>query len=131
MTKAQNHLLSQVSLPSSDSPLNALLTRQNVESVNEETLETIRRVTSEVADLIQRIIQYPTCLLQADFIREQTLLEEVIEISDALKERLASLRTKSQQTASEYLAYHLLLFKTLMTGKSPIRKLNILYRPVF
>ena len=32
-------------------------------------------------------------------------MDEVTEISDALKERLASLRTKSQQTASEYLAY--------------------------
>ena len=32
-------------------------------------------------------------------------LKEVVEIQDALKERLASLRTKSHQTAAQYLAY--------------------------
>jgi len=32
-------------------------------------------------------------------------MEETMEISEALKERLASLRTKSQQTSSQYLAY--------------------------
>lgn len=31
-------------------------------------------------------------------------LEELMEIQDALKERLASLRTKSQQTSAQYLA---------------------------
>lgn len=103
MTKAQNHFLYQVSLPSSDSPLNALLTRQNLESVNEETLETIRRVKGDVTDLSQRIIQSFAYLFRAN-LREHALLNEVTEISDALKERLSSLRTKSQQTASEYLA---------------------------
>jgi hypothetical protein len=33
------------------------------------------------------------------------VLEESLEISDALKDRVASLRTKSQQTASQYIAY--------------------------
>jgi hypothetical protein len=32
-------------------------------------------------------------------------MEETMEISEALKEGLASLRTKSQQTSSQYLAY--------------------------
>ena len=37
--------------------------------------------------------------------REKALLEETQEISIGLKERLSSLRTKSQQTSSQYLAY--------------------------
>ena len=57
MTKAQNYLLHSVSLPSADSPLNALLTRQNVESVNQETLETISKVKNDVTDLTQRILE--------------------------------------------------------------------------
>jgi hypothetical protein len=32
--------------------------------------------------------------------------EEVSEIQDALKDRLATLRTKSQQSAAQYLAYY-------------------------
>jgi hypothetical protein len=59
MTKAQNYLLHIVSqIPSSESPLNALLTRQNVESVNEQTAETIRQVKDNIADLQGRITRY-------------------------------------------------------------------------
>ncbi len=56
MTKAQNYLLHMVSqVPSSESPLNALLTRENVESINEQTTQTIQNVKENIADLNGRI----------------------------------------------------------------------------
>lgn len=59
MTKAQNYLLHIVSqIPSSESPLNALLTRQNVESVNEQTAQTISQVKENIADVNARTARY-------------------------------------------------------------------------
>src|SRR5271169_5655148 len=42
-------------VPSSESPLNALLTRQNVESINEQTTQTIENVKKNIQDLNRRI----------------------------------------------------------------------------
>jgi len=46
-------MVSQV--PSSDSPLNTLLTWQNVEAMNEQTVDTIRDVNANIADLQSRL----------------------------------------------------------------------------
>lgn len=59
MTKSQNYFLHIVSqIPSSESPLNALLTRENVEEVNEQTSETLRMVRDDTAELKERIQEY-------------------------------------------------------------------------
>ena len=59
MTKAQNYLLHMVSqIPSSDSPLNALLTRETVESINEQTTQTIQNVGENVEDIKRRVQTY-------------------------------------------------------------------------
>ena len=103
MTKSQNYLLHIVSqIPSSESPLNALLTRQNIEDVNEQTSETLRMVRDDIAELKERIAEYSSNHIPL-ICRERMFLEEHREIRDALKERLASLRTQSQQSASQYL----------------------------
>lgn len=104
MIKSQNYLLHMVSqIPSSDSPLNALLTRQNVESINEQTNQAIKDVKTNMADLTARIHRCLSCMEDLTC-RERSVLEETLEMSGALKERLASLRTKSQQTSAQYLA---------------------------
>lgn len=60
MTKSQNYLLHIVSqIPSSESPLNALLTRQNIEEVNEQTSETTRMVRDDIIELKERISEFP------------------------------------------------------------------------
>jgi DNA-binding FrmR family transcriptional regulator len=60
MTKSQNYLLHIVSqIPSSESPLNALLTRQNIEEVNEQTSETTRMVRDDITELKERISEFP------------------------------------------------------------------------
>ena len=70
MTKAQSYLLHIVSqIPSSDSPLNALLTRQNVEAVNEQTVQTIANVKENIIDLQGRIDRYG--ILQIELITEK------------------------------------------------------------
>ena len=105
MTKAQNYLLHMVSqVPSSESPLNALLTRQNVELINEQTTQTIHDIKERITNLNGRIYRSISALRVLTY-REKMLLEETREIQTALKERLSSLRTKSQQTSSQYLAY--------------------------
>ena len=59
MTKTQNYLLHIVSqIPPSESPLNALLTRQNVEAINEQTTETTRDVYNNIVDLKEKISKY-------------------------------------------------------------------------
>jgi hypothetical protein len=59
MTKTQNYLLHIVSqIPPSESPLNALLTRQTVEAINEQTTETIRDVYNNIADLKEKISRH-------------------------------------------------------------------------
>jgi len=114
MTKAQNYLLHIVSqIPSSESPLNALLTRQNVEEVNDQTSETLRMVRDGIAELKERISEYLPKPQITNHAREKLFLEENREIKDALKERLASLRTQSQQSASQYLKYPSFLYGTL------------------
>ena len=45
-------------IPSSESPLNALLTRENVESINEQTSETIREVKEHIDTLKVQISRY-------------------------------------------------------------------------
>src|SRR5437667_1336552 len=103
MTKAQNYLLHMVSqVPSSESPLNALLTRQNVELINEQTTQTIHDIKERITNLNGRIYRSISALRVLTY-REKMLLEETREIQTALKERLSSLRTKSQQTSSQYL----------------------------
>jgi hypothetical protein len=54
-------------IPSSDSPLNALLARENVESINEQTIQTIRDVKRNIADLYARISRYPWCVKPLNF----------------------------------------------------------------
>jgi len=106
MTRAQSylsHLVSQI--PPSESPLNALLTRENAEVINEQTTATINEVTDHIADLESRIHRYPSLRKPGSYYRETVLLRESEEMRSALTERLATLRTKSQQSASEYLAY--------------------------
>jgi septal ring factor EnvC (AmiA/AmiB activator) len=98
ITRAQNYLLHVVSqIPPSESPLNTLLTRDAIEKVNDQTLKTQSQVRSEIAEVSARVE------------RERALLEESLEISEALKERLSSLRSKAQQTSAQYLAYFSLL----------------------
>ena len=59
MTKAQNYLLHMVSqIPSNESPLNALLTRQNIESINEQMTQTIQNVKEHIRDLNERISRF-------------------------------------------------------------------------
>jgi hypothetical protein len=54
--RVQNYLSHMVSqIPSSESPLNALLTRENAEAVNEQTAATIGQVNVYIADLEARI----------------------------------------------------------------------------
>jgi hypothetical protein len=102
MTKSQNYLLHIVSqIPSSESPLNALLTRQNVDVINEQTAQTIQQVKANIAGVNAQISRYSHTQAEK---RERATLQETMEISTALKERLASLRTKSQQSSSQYLA---------------------------
>jgi len=106
MTRAQNYLSHMVSqIPPSESPLNALLTRENAELINEQTTATINEVTDHIADLESRIQRYPSLRKAGSYYRETVLLRESEEMGTALKERLATLRTKSHQSASEYLAY--------------------------
>jgi len=59
MIKAQNYLLHMVSqIPSSESPLNALLTRENVETIDEQTAETIKDVKLRTEELKRRMSRY-------------------------------------------------------------------------
>jgi hypothetical protein len=58
MTRAEGYLLRMVSIPGSDSPLNALLTRENVEEMNVQTVETIARVRREITELRGKIALY-------------------------------------------------------------------------
>lgn len=59
MTKAQNYLLHMVSqIPPSESPLNTLLTRENAETINEQTSETIKEVKEYIGDYKGRISKY-------------------------------------------------------------------------
>ena len=85
--------------------MNALLTRENAEAINEQTTATINEVKDNIADLESRIHRYPRLRRSGAYHRETVLLTESEEMRSALKERLATLRTKSQQTSSEYLAY--------------------------
>jgi len=59
MIKAQNYLLHMVSqIPSSESPLNALLTRENVETIDEQTADTIKDVKLRTEELNRRMSRY-------------------------------------------------------------------------
>jgi hypothetical protein len=54
--RVQNYLSHMVSqIPSSESALNALLTRENAEAVNVQTVATIAEVNVHIADLDARV----------------------------------------------------------------------------